>query len=331
MQDATTPVAKENFSGASSDFDRDAGSGPGVGRAVASATFWPFLALLAGNAALASGPLFVRLSDVGPVAAGFWRLALALPVLAMLAWREARGRRPGDVTGGAIWLAAAAGLFFGADIASWHLGILQTKMANATLFGNSASLILPLVTLAAAWRWPHRAEAAALILAAIGAFLLMRESGQQGQAQLTGDLLCLLAGILYAGYMLAMQRARRTISAWPALTAATAAGLFPLLAVALLLGERLMPGDWTPLLLLALTSQIIGQGLLIYALRHFSALVIGLTLLTQPAVSALIGWLVYRESLSAMEALGGALIAIALVIIRLPQAPSGQRAAPAIE
>ena len=45
----------------------------------------PLAALLAGNVALAMGPWFVRLADTGPVSAGFWRVALALPFLALLA------------------------------------------------------------------------------------------------------------------------------------------------------------------------------------------------------------------------------------------------------
>jgi hypothetical protein len=45
-----------------------------------------FAALLIGNLALAGGPFLVRNSGVGPVAAGFWRLALALPFLWAIAW-----------------------------------------------------------------------------------------------------------------------------------------------------------------------------------------------------------------------------------------------------
>ena len=44
-----------------------------------------FIALLVGNLALACGPFLVRNSGVGPVAAGFWRLALALPLLTVVA------------------------------------------------------------------------------------------------------------------------------------------------------------------------------------------------------------------------------------------------------
>lgn len=292
-----------------------------------SATGHPlaFLAMLGGNAALAFGPAFVRAADVGPVAAAFWRLALALPVLLLFAlwqWRRltvANGA-PLPLPPRAVWgLALVGGVFFAADLGSWHLGILQTKMANATLFGNAASLILAVTTLILAKRLPRGLEAVAILLAFAGAVLLMSESSQQGQARLIGDLLCLLAGVLYAGYVLAMQRARDSLPSWPTLALSSAAGMVPLLLFAFMLNERILPGDWTAVLLLALTSQIVGQGLLIWSLPHFSALVVGLTLLSQPAIAAMAGWLLYGERLSLIDVVGGIMVAVALVLIRLPQ------------
>lgn len=280
-----------------------------------------FLALLGGNAALAAGPLFVRLADVGPVAAAFWRLTIALPVLALLAWRQGNGAAGWRPAGTAAALAACGGLFFAADLASWHVGILQTKLANATLFGNTASLILAATTLLLARRLPRWSEASAVLLACIGALLLLRESSGAGQARLIGDMLCLLAGTLYAGYMLSLQRARRTLANWPALAISTAAGTLPLLAMAALMGETVLPTHWAPVILLAVSSQLVGQGLLIYALPHFSALVVGLTLLTQPAVAAVIGWIAYREQLTLMDAIGAVLLGLALVLVRLPARP----------
>ena len=43
-----------------------------------------------------------------------------------------------------------------------------------------------------------------------------------------------------------------------------------------------MPGDWTPVILLSIGSQLIGQGLLVYAMGHLSPVVVGLCFLTQP-------------------------------------------------
>ncbi len=94
--------------------------------------------MLLANLFLAAGPWLVRLADVGPVAAGFWRLALAVPFLAWLAWRQGGGPSPGR---GLIAAVAIGGIFFAADLAAWHEGILRTKLANATLFGNFASFL----------------------------------------------------------------------------------------------------------------------------------------------------------------------------------------------
>ncbi|MGT2514209.1 hypothetical protein ACVOMT_08160 [Sphingomonas panni] len=53
------------------------------------------VAVLGANIALAFGPWFVRMADTGPVAAGFWRIALALPVLLIVAsWGDRRALVP---------------------------------------------------------------------------------------------------------------------------------------------------------------------------------------------------------------------------------------------
>lgn len=276
-----------------------------------------FLALILANAALALGPLFVRLADVGPVAAAFWRMALALPVLVLLAARW--GGRGLSLSRGTLLLAAGAGLFFALDLASWHAGIVRTRMANATLFGNSASLLLVIWSIVVTRSMPRKPELAAILIAAAGAALLMGRSYELSPKHLAGDLLSLTAGVLYTGYILGMQRLRTTLSSWPALVLSTAATLAPLLLIALLGGERIVPHDWTPVLLLALSSQLIGQGLFIYALPQFSPLVIGLALLTQPAVASLVGWFVFNEHLVGLDWLGAAMVAAALVLVRWPE------------
>ncbi|WBH15184.1 DMT family transporter [Sphingomonas radiodurans] len=274
-----------------------------------------FAALLAGNIALAFGPWFVRLTDVGPVAAAFWRIALATPLLLALAAVSAP--RAFASARGLGWILLGSGVLFAGDLASWHVGIHQTKLANATLFGNAATFVFPLYGFLVARTWPTRMQGVALGLAAVGAALLMGQSYQLAPENLIGDLLCLVAGILYAGYFILMARARATMPPLPALGLSSAAATLPLLVAALLLGERIMPGDWTPLVALALLSQVVGQGLMIYALGRISPLVIGLALLTQPVVAAAIGWLAYGETLGSADLIGALLVAVALVLVRI--------------
>ena len=273
-----------------------------------------FAALVVANVALAFGPWFVRLADTGPVAAGFWRLALGAPFLAGLAL--ASGARPTRLGAGLWWALGGAGVAFAADIASWHLGILRTTLANATLFGNSATLIYPVYGFLIARAWPNRGQAFALALATVGAGLLMGRSYQLDPRNLVGDLLCLAAGLLYTVYFILMARARERMAPLSSLALSTVASVLPLLGIALAMGERVMPGDWAPLIGLALVSQVLGQGCMIYALGALPPLVVGLALLIQPVVAATIGWLRYGERLAAPDLFGAGLVAVALVLVR---------------
>ena len=270
--------------------------------------------LVLANAVLAMGPWLVRLADTGPVAAGFWRLTLALPVIAFFAWREPAGRAPLGRIG--LLLVAGAGVFFALDLAAWHLGIERTRLGNASLFGNSGSVILIAWGLIAARQSPRAAEIAAVAAALIGAFLLMEGSLQISHENLLGDLFALAAGVFYAFYLLMLRSVRARLGSWSMLVLVILAGAPILLAVSLSLGEAVMPHSWTPLLVLAMSSQVVGQGLLIRSLSWFSPLVIGLALLTQPALAALSGYLAFGEGLSGQDMIGMALMGAALALAR---------------
>ena len=57
---------------------------------------------------------------------------------------------------------------------------------------------------------------------------------------------------------------------------------------------------------------------MVYALGRISPLVIGLTLLTQPIVAAFVGWLMFDETLGALDLFGAVLVGLALVLVRQP-------------
>lgn len=276
----------------------------------------PLLALLGGNAALALGPWLVRLADTGPVSAGFWRLLLPLPLFAWLAWRARVGTRLRRST---VLLVLAAGVAFALDLASWHVGIERTRLGNATLFGNSGSLILMIMGIVALRRRPTGTEAMAILAALAGAAILFGQSLEISVRTLRGDLFCLLAGIFYVGYLLPAQKARANVGQWSVLLLACCAGAPLLLVISLILGEPVWPGEagFGPVVALALSSQVVGQGLLVFALKHFSPLVIGMALLTQPALSAITGWMAFGEVLAPLDIAGMALVGMALVIARV--------------
>ena len=289
---------------------------------------WHLVALLAGNALLALGPWLVRLADTGPVAAGFWRMLLPLPLMGLLAWREKGSALPDKRL---LLLVLAAGMFFALDLSSWHLGIERTRLGNATLFGNSGSIILMLWGLVALRRAPSMREGLAIVVALGGSAILLGRSFEVSTTTLVGDLLCVLAGLFYVFYLLPAQRARVSMGQWTVLLLVSLAAAPLLLGFAVAAGEPVWPGEagFGPVIARAISSQVLGQGLLVFSLKHFPPLIIGMALLTQPALAALVGWLAFHEVLVLPDMLGMAMVAAALVLARgaeprtrLPEPPA---------
>lgn len=277
-------------------------------------TMWHWAALVAGNIALALGPWSVRLADSGPVAAGFWRLALALPIIWLIARRL--GQPVLGVPRRTALLVALGALAFAFDLASWHIGIEHTRLGNATLFGNAGSIVLLFWGIMVARTMPARAEWAAIVLALGGAAILLGRSAEISASTLVGDLFCIAAGFLYAVYLLCLQDARKGLGSWGLLTRVCLVAAPVLLSFALLRGEPVWPQDWTPLLVLAILSQVVGQGLLVFALRAFPPMIIGLALLMQPAVAVAYGFLAFGEALGPLDLVGMAMVGAALAVAR---------------
>ena len=281
------------------------------------------IALLAGNVALALGPWLVRLTDTGPVSAGFWRLFLALPFLVVIA--RMSGQRLGGMPRKTLALVALGSVAFALDLASWHIGIGMTRLGNATLFGNAGSIILLFWGFIVARMLPRGFEWLAIVCALAGAGILLGRSLDISPETFVGDLFCLTAGLLYAVYLVNLQGARSAFGGWSLLVWVSVFACPVLLTIALVLGEPVWPTDWTRVVVLFVTSQLIGQGLLVFSLGHFPPLIIGLALLTQPAVAAVIGYSVFGEVLTLLDLLGMVLLGNALVVARASQAPSSQR------
>lgn len=288
----------------------------------------PLAALLIGACLIALAPIFVRLSETGPTATGFWRLALAAPVL--LAWNTLRidGQRT-PLTRPDWILFIVAGAMFAGDLAAWHTSIEMTSVANATLLANAA----PIFVTAGAWLWfrekPSAGFVAGLMLAIVGGALLARASGSSGR--LVGDGLGLLTAVFYAGYMLTVKvmRARlstATIMAWSSLFGALA-----LLPLAIGFGDKLLPTTvhgWIVLLGLAMFSQVCGQGLIAWAIGHLTARFTALGLLTQTAAAAALAWALFGETFTILQSIGIILVAIGLIVARMADKSSAPLAQP---
>jgi drug/metabolite transporter (DMT)-like permease len=279
----------------------------------------PTLALFAGAVAIATAPVFVRLAETGPLTTAFWRVLLSLP----FAWAwwiaSAQARHSAPAGRRSPLPVLLAGLFFAGDLGIWHLSIMLTPVANATLLVNTAPLF---VTLGAWLLFGQRTRPLfwlGMALALAGSTLLVRSSLAAEPRQLLGDALAVVAAVCYAGYLLAVSRARLV---WPTASlmaiGATVTSL-ALLPAVLLSGEIVWPASgrgWLTLGLLTLIAQLFGQGLITYALAHLPASFSSVGLLVQPVMAAVFAWLLLGEGLGWAQAGGGAVVLAGIWLAR---------------
>jgi drug/metabolite transporter (DMT)-like permease len=274
-------------------------------------------ALLLGAACIALSPIFVRLSETGPTATAFWRVALAVPVL-WLFWLMKRN--PGTGQPGAWPLLLAAGVAFAGDLGFWHTSIKLTSVANSTLLANLASIFVTL----AAWIFlrqkPSPLFLAGLATALAGVALLVKTSVEFSATGLAGDALGVLTAMFYAGYIFAVKELRdrgETTLYVMAMTSTVTAVL--LLPAAFASGEIMVPSTtraWSVLLGLALVSHGLGQGLIAYALAHLPASFSSVSLLFQPVMAAVLAWALLSEALAPLQIVGGLVVLLGIYLAR---------------
>jgi drug/metabolite transporter (DMT)-like permease len=292
---------------------------PAVSAAASSAAAQGALALLLiGATATGAAPIFVRLSEVGPVATGFYRLLFALPVLWL--WLRLEGRsgaaapeRPVASGWHGPALLVLAGLFYAGDLALWHWSVRLTSVANATLLANLA----PVFVVFAGWALFGERITLRLTLglgiALAGAFLLVGGEGFTADpVRFAGDLCGVGTALFYAGYLLSVKRLRtRRYSAPTVMLWSGGATALALLLLALATGEALLPNTWQgwlPLVALALVSHVGGQSLIAQALAALPAGFASVGLLVQPVAATLLAFLVFGEILSAPQIAGAAVV-----------------------
>jgi drug/metabolite transporter (DMT)-like permease len=268
----------------------------------------PVLTAVLGALTIAGSAVLVRLADVPPSTAAFFRCAYALPPLALLAWYERRryGPRPASQ----VRLAWFAGVFFATDLILWHHAISQVGAGLATVLGNTQVVVVPL----AAWLFlrerPSARVAISVPVVLIGVVLIsgVIGSGAYGENPLLGVIFGLLTGLAYGGFIL-VQRGANADQRRPAspLFDATLSTAVITLAVGLPLGEIELVPTWPShgwLLLLALGIQVVGWLLISISLPRLPAAITSVVLTIQPVASVLLGVWILSEAPSALQLLG---------------------------
>jgi len=269
-----------------------------------------FAALVMGAIAMGISPVFVREAEIGPFASAFWRVAVALPLLYV--W--ARTERYKGSKKPLVYMTTPtlmAGLFFAADLSFWHLAIMNTTMANATLMTCLAPGWVILFSRTFIGEEVSANAVVGLVICIVGAAFLIATSFQIAPHRIVGDIYGVITSLFFGLYFLAMRVARRQLNSGELVFRSSIITAAVLLVVALVSGNQFLPETgkgYAALLSMGIISHAGGQGLLAIALGSLTAVFSSLVIFIEAIAAAFFGWLIFSEELTTGQLLGGVLI-----------------------
>lgn len=278
----------------------------------------PLPLLVAGAACIAFSGILVRLADVSPSTAAFYRCAYAVPpLLAIAAFERRRLGTRGTRSRSLAWL---AGVFLAADLILWHHAIAAVGAGLATVLGNVQVVFVPIAAWLLLSERPGGRVAAAVPVVLIGVTLIsgIVGEGAYGSNPTLGVLFGVLTAVAYAGFLLALRASSTDIRrSAGALFHATLASALVVLPAGWLLGELELRTSWQSfawLVTLALTSQVLGWLLIAAALPQAPAAISSVVLTLQPVAAVLLAIVLVDEDPSAVQLAGVAVVVCGIVL-----------------
>jgi len=272
----------------------------------------------AGAAMISFAAVWVRLVDVGPTAAGMYRMLVGGLVLLPVALLRRERLWAGGRAAGYV---AVAAVCFTLDLAFWHKSILLVGPGLATILANFQVFLLTAFGMVVLRERPHWRFVLAVPAALLGLFLLVGVDWRAlPDSYRAGVMFGLLTALSYGTYLLVLRASQARPSRLEPLPNLMAicwitAGMLALVAVAE--GESLQipsPRTGGLLLIYGVTAQVLGWLLISRGIAHVEAGRAGLMLLLQPSLAFVWDVLFFHRPTSATD-VAGALIALGAIYL----------------
>jgi drug/metabolite transporter (DMT)-like permease len=276
---------------------------------------------LAAAVVISFSAIMIRLADVSPSTAAFFRPFYALPLIALLYLAT---RRSDTRSAGSRWACLAAGALMGVSFTLWNYSIGYVGAGLATVLGNTQVVFVALVAWLVLRERPPLGALLAAPLVFLGVVLVsgVGRPDAYGAEPVLGVLYGIANALAYATFLLVFRRAARGLSrpSGPLLDATLgAAAMTFLLGVATDPAFDLVP-SWPAhgwLALLAAGSQVLGWWIILTVLPRLPALDTSVLLLAQPMLTVVWGRLWFAELLSPLQWGGVALVVLGVSAMTL--------------
>jgi len=274
----------------------------------------PVLAAVVAVLAWGSGPLMTRAMSVPTPTLVFYRLAIGVPLMIVIAYR----------TGGRCTLAltkrtAIPGIFFGLSMLTGFASVKLTSIANATLITTLQPALVLLVAprlFGEQWRIKRLSLAG---VAFAGVSIVVLAAASTSGASVEGDLLAGVNVVIWTTYFLMAKHLRNSgMHSWTLLAYVFSWASVVVVPWTLLSHSDLgamNAKDWILVIVMSLIPGILGHGLMTWAQKHIDVTLASLLGLASPVISTIGAWIIFDQRLRPLQIVGACVVLGALAAL----------------
>ena len=267
--------------------------------------------------------ILIRLCESDPTTIAFFRMFFAtIMVLAAIPFY----RRTWFTERRDLLFCVISGIFLGLHFLFWISSLQLTSISSSVVLVTTQPVFVAVLGLLFLKEKIGIFGAVGIVLAIVGSYLVARGDLKLDTAHLKGDLLSLLGALAAGLYLFFGRFVRRRVDLLPYVTTVYGISALTIMLVGLATGSLKPPtsqADYVFFFLLALGPTILGHNLYNYSLKHLPVFPVGMSILGEPVLATVWGFIIFDEKPIATTLFGGIIIitAIALVMIRLKSKP----------
>lgn len=259
--------------------------------------------------------ILVKLSDAPSMIKVFYRLFFTVCIIGpvTLWWYRDHLRK---ISNRDIGIAIVTGMALGVHYTLWFESLEWTTVAASVTLAQTQTIF---VAIGAHWLLKERLNRGTVIGVIVGfsgvgiMSIGGRLAGVTDAEALFGNSLAVLAGVLFAGYLLAGRSLRQRVAVVPYITIVYTLAAIVVLGMVLFAGQTVTPTAY-PLhemaifLALALGPTILSQGLINWALAYVESSIVSVSFLSVPITSAILAIFILDEYPGVETIIGGTIV-----------------------
>jgi drug/metabolite transporter (DMT)-like permease len=280
-------------------------------------TEFPILAVFVAVFAWGIGPLLFLAPAISINSILFYRVLFWPPLLYLIMRRNGS-----QINKGLLRSVLVPGILFGTSTIFGFTAITTTSVANATIIGNISTAMVLFVAPKYLNEKVSRSQIFLALTSFGGVLAIVIGAGNTGGSTWHGDFLALINAILWTAYFISSKRRRVDgVNTWQFLFGVSVIQVCVVVPYALVTSKDILEISWRDLgFLIAMTlfSGTIGHSFMVWAQKHVDVSVSSMILLLGPVISSIGAWLVYKQQISLIQMLGGAVVLASLAgVVRL--------------